>query len=161
MKILFAAAIAATMIAIIATTTTTAFAEPLPLPRPGGSQAQQDVLTLACSGTVTNTPPVTEDKKPSQVSMGLIVNLTARTIQGFNSLLLGDPPDEITEFNDATIMFLSKREDSEEMLRIFMGSIDRVTGDLKATATIASRNPPQNRLTTTYSLNCRPAQRLF
>jgi hypothetical protein len=34
-------------------------------------QAQQDALTLACKGTVTSTPPVTEDKKPATVSMGL------------------------------------------------------------------------------------------
>ena len=74
------------------------------------AQAQQDdVLTLACKGTST-TKRYAEDERASPVSMGLIVNLTARTMQGFNSLMLGDPPDEITAFNDVEIQFFSKRK---------------------------------------------------
>ena len=118
------------------------------------AQAQQDVLTLACKGTPTST----EGEKPTPVSKGLIVNLTARTIQGFNDLLFREPPDEITGFNDTTIQFFSRRE-LGGIVMTFMGSIDRVTGDLEATWTVSAENQPNR--SGKYLLNCRPAQRLF
>ena len=46
------------------------------------AQAADTTLTLACQGTATDiTQPV--DGKPEPVSMGIIINFTNRTVQGF------------------------------------------------------------------------------
>ena len=42
--------------------------------------AEPETLTLACQGTVTNN---TSDAKPEQITMGIVVNFTARTVAGF------------------------------------------------------------------------------
>lgn len=42
--------------------------------------AEPATLTLACTGTATSE---TEDAKPEPVSMGIIVNFTAGTVNGF------------------------------------------------------------------------------
>src|SRR5262245_32342713 len=44
------------------------------------AHAADTVLTLACQGTTT---AGTEDAKPEPISMGIIVNFTNRTVQGF------------------------------------------------------------------------------
>ena len=46
-------------------------------------------LTLACEGTTTDT--VGPDAKPEPISMGVVVNFTTRTVQGFGSGLLDYP----------------------------------------------------------------------
>jgi hypothetical protein len=125
------------------------------------AQAQQDVLTLACKGTST-----TEDEKPTPVSKGLIVNFTTRTIQGFVSpglLGLGDYPVNIDWFNDAIVEFSgSKKVPDTKSTYILHGKIDRVTGDVEPSelSVYESETPPKN-ISTKYSLNCRPAQRMF
>jgi hypothetical protein len=53
------------------------------------AQAADETLTLACQGTATDiTLPV--DGKPEPVSMGIIINFTARTVRAgtFRSRLL-------------------------------------------------------------------------
>ena len=54
-------------------------------------------LTLACKGTVTNT--TMDDAKPEQFSQGIIVNFTARTVDGFGS------PVKITDVDEVTVSF--------------------------------------------------------
>ena len=43
--------------------------------------AEPETLTLACQGTVTNN--IKPDAKPEQITMGIVVNFTARTVAGF------------------------------------------------------------------------------
>jgi hypothetical protein len=48
------------------------------------AQAADTTLTLACQGTVTETM-MDEEKKPEPISMGIIVNFTNSTVQGFGN----------------------------------------------------------------------------
>src|SRR5262245_65033705 len=69
------------------------------------AEAADETLPLACQGTVTETM-MEEEKKPEPISMGIIVNFTNSTVQGFGN---PDPnedfPIKITEVNEATISF--------------------------------------------------------
>jgi len=88
------------------------------------AQAADTVLTLACQGTTTSG---VENAKPEPVSLGIIVNFTNRTVQGFGNVL--DYPIKITVWNDVTVVFEGSSPRS-----ITSGSIDRVTGDAEATS---------------------------
>jgi hypothetical protein len=127
--------------AILATLSTTA-------------HAADEALTLACKGTVQRNA-----MKSEPISMGIIVNFTARTITGF-TLSNEKLPLTMLNFNDTTVQFSGS--DSTSSL-IIDGIIDRVTGDLEATA-IRQPSITETTATTTierYSLKCRPAQRMF
>jgi hypothetical protein len=51
--------------------------------------AEPSTLTLACQGTQTKLTELTDAKPESQsISMGIIVNFTARTVEGFIPLAL-------------------------------------------------------------------------
>jgi hypothetical protein len=127
------------------------------------AQAQQSTLTLACKGTTTVT--TMEDAKPEPVSMGLIVNFTTRTVQGFGSPSLNDYPVKITGINDVTIDFDGSDNGvsaiSTSSVSSIRGSIDRVTGDVEATSMLTATNPPKIITSMNYLLKCRPAQRMF
>ena len=47
------------------------------------AQAADTTLTLACQGTTTDKMKEAKDAKPAPISMGIIVNFTNGTIQGF------------------------------------------------------------------------------
>ena len=125
--------------------------------------AEPATLTLACKGTVTDMS--TPNAKPEPLSMGIIVNFTAGTVQGLDFMtrsiqgLIG-PKDfvKITSTNDLTITFLGR---SSSGLSI-NGSLNRVTGELEATYMTSSGEWPQSTITTqTLALKCRPTQRMF
>jgi hypothetical protein len=91
--------------------------------------------------------------------MGIIVNFTDRTVQGF-----GTPngpferPLEIGESNDTIVRFGGK---DEGLVRSWIiGFIDRVTGDVQANWSLVdgkgSLEPHM-----TFALKCRPTQRMF
>jgi hypothetical protein len=119
------------------------------------AQAQQTALTLACKGTMTSAL----DEKPQPVSMGIVVNFTTRTVAGFGSPGMLDYPVKITGVDDVTVVFggSARFGDVENSI---LGSIDRVTGDVEATTTIANVKS-NNASHTGYTLKCRPAQRMF
>jgi hypothetical protein len=120
--------------------------------------AEPAMLTLACKGRMAN--PTTPDDKPVPIEMGLIINFTTRTVQGFNIPGVADFPVKITAMNDVTIGFFGA--DPEPLPPIIKwtisGSIDRVTGDVGATSTASTDKVAT---ATTYELKCRPAQRMF
>jgi hypothetical protein len=125
------------------------------------AQAADSTLTLACQGTVTDiTQPV--DGKPEPFSMGIIINFTALTItSGSKEALLGwNFPLKITSFDEATVLFEGSY-DTELTVRTISGSIDRVTGDVKAVSTKTDKNTFASLLDVVYSLKCRPTQRMF
>jgi hypothetical protein len=86
--------------------------------------------------------------------MGIIVNFTNRTVQGFDAPGVLDYPIKITAWNDVTVAFLGSHERRGSTTR---GSIDRVTGDVEATTTVTGNYLMSVR----YALKCRPAQRMF
>jgi hypothetical protein len=108
-------------------------------------------LTLACQGTVTIKPSSPAGEyEPDQVSMGLIVNFTARTARWGPYLF--DDQLQITEWNEMTVVF---RGHSRFLGMDISGSMDRVTGDVGMVAT--AKTPPFY----DYSLKCKPTQRMF
>jgi hypothetical protein len=121
------------------------------------AQAQPATLTLACKGT---TIAGYADAKPEPISMGVILNFTARTVQGFGYPGLIDIPVKITAANDVTVAFGGSQQVLTSVSSI-MGSLDRVTGDMEATSTLS--DPKTNKIIgqTAYALQCRPAQRIF
>ena len=50
---------------------------------PMTARAADTTLTLACEGTTTDKMKDAKDAKPAPISMGIIVNFTNGTIQGF------------------------------------------------------------------------------
>jgi hypothetical protein len=124
------------------------------------AQAADATLTLACKGTVTRGA---QPDKPEPVSMGIIVNFTARTVQGFGYpgfAGLMDFPVKITAWNEVTVAF--EGSDSHAVIENSInGSIDRVTGDVEATSNATDVKTGHPVSWTFYALKCRPAQRMF
>jgi hypothetical protein len=117
-------------------------------------QATDTTLTLACQGTATFT--TWKDPKPEPVSMGIIVNFTARTVTGFED----DYPVTITAFDDLHISFSGSRGNRWTI----EGSMDRVTGDMKASWTtwdLTTELKYKVAWSQLLTLRCRPAQRMF
>src|SRR5262245_8497076 len=90
------------------------------------AHAADTTLTLACKGTTT---AGYQDAKPEPVSMGIIVNFTNRTVQGFNDPSFFDYPVKITAWNDVSVVFAGSSEALKVSTLSTRGSIDRVTGD--------------------------------
>jgi hypothetical protein len=113
--------------------------------------AEPEMLTLACEGTTTFKIQKQSPGKSSRISMGIIVNFTARTVAGFT-----DPDDDVPAkvrgVNEAIIVFGGVGKNGS----IIRGSIDRVTG--VAEAWLAN---PETGSSTDYSLKCKPTQRMF
>jgi hypothetical protein len=127
------------------------------------AEAADETLPLACQGTVTETM-MEEEKKPEPISMGILVNFTNSTVQGFGN---PDPnedfPIKITGVNEATISFQGKRPDNPKGAtdRRIEGTIDRATGDVNATDTLTNLKTSKIAYSTRYALKCRPTQRMF
>jgi hypothetical protein len=122
------------------------------------AQAQQPVtLTLACKGTISN--PLAEPQTET-TSMGIIVNFTTGIVQGLHPDWPGfiDYPVKITASNDVTITFSGSQQNGS-VLSYTHGSIDRVTGDVEVDVASVFRNKEETK--TTYTLQCRPTQRMF
>ena len=116
------------------------------------AEAQQSALTLACKGTTTS------DEKSEPISMGIIVNFTTRTVQGFGYPGLLDYPVKITGANDA--IFGGSQEMGASMSSV-IGSKDRVTGDVQTTLMSTDTKTGKIISQTDYALRCRPTQRMF
>jgi hypothetical protein len=112
------------------------------------AQAADTTLTVACQGTVTETM-MGEEKKPEPISLGIILNFTNRTVQGFGS------PVKIIAWDEVMVRF---SEDNKSSEAAFIGSIDRVTGTLEASS---FERMSGSITTTSYALKCSTAQRMF
>jgi hypothetical protein len=92
--------------------------------------------------------------------MGIIVNFTTRTVQGFGVPGLIDYPVIITAANDVTVSF-SGHQQLGPSVTSTDGSIDRVTGELEATVRLTDTKSSKTIDHTDYALQCRPTQRMF
>jgi hypothetical protein len=122
----------------------------------GLAQAAEPTLTLACQGTTTRL--MVDPIKPEPVSMGLIVNFTDRTVQGFGLPGVMDYSVKITAWNEVTVSFLGSENKYRSTIR---GSMDRVTGDVEATSMVTDAKTGDIVISISYALKCRPAQRMF
>ena len=108
-------------------------------------------LTLACQGTGTDN--IKPDAKPEPISMGIVVNFTARTIAGFTYPGLEEFPVVIRAASEVLITFTGSSESGSS---IVAGDINRVTGELWASSMMRDANTSNIVTSTTYSLKCRP-----
>ena len=120
------------------------------------AQAQPATLTLACKGTATEYSDNPEAPQP--ISMGIIVNLTDRTVQGFE-WPFDLRPLKIGYVNDVTVRFGGEEETG--LRHSITGSINRVTGDVEATWSFIDQKAGKIEPRITYALQCRPTQRMF
>ena len=115
-------------------------------------------LTLACKGERVTHPggsdPGSDDLK-EPISMGIIVNFEARTLNGFGEDWSYPNPIRIHNVTETLIPF-GYTQTREEGGKSIQGSIDRVTGDVNAVISFPLYVP---RLI--YSLKCKPTQRMF
>jgi hypothetical protein len=121
---------------------------PLTLVALSSAQAADTTLTLACQGSAT-----TGQAKPEPISMGIIVDFTNRTVDGFGYPGFSDRfdfPVKITGMNDVTVAFHGSNQTGGSIT----GSIDRVTGDVEARAQALDA-------ILRYALKCRPTPRMF
>jgi hypothetical protein len=116
---------------------------------------QQKALTLSCKGTATG-----DHGKPDPISMGIIIDLTAGTVQGFGLPGVMDYPLKMTATNDVRVPFSGSQELISSVSSI-RGSIDRVTGDVEATSTLTDPKTHNTLNQTNYALQCKPTQRMF
>jgi len=121
------------------------------------AQAADTTLTLACQGTVTTG---VKEAAPEPVSLGIVLNFTNRTVQGFGSPGFRDYPVEITAWNDVTVVFAGS-DDTRGSRSSISGTIDRVTGDVEAFSSLTDAKTGKTITSTSYALKCRPTQRMF
>jgi hypothetical protein len=100
-------------------------------------------LTLACKGTVAD---IKLDAKPEPISMGIMVNLTARTVTGFRGASFAIA---ITSIDNVRILFRGLNSDPASFAAVY-GSIDRVTRAVEAT----TDGLPTLSSLTRYTLKC-------
>ena len=109
-----------------------------------------ETLTLACRGEkiwwgAPNTDPVKE-----QVSMGIIVNFTAWTVNGLGRDWRDAIP--IHTITETAITFFAERQNDLVEASI-IGAIDRIAGDVDAGITASGSSGKVSML---YSLKCNP-----
>jgi hypothetical protein len=124
------------------------------------AQAADETLTLACQGTTTDKMKDAKDAKPAPISMGIIVNFTKNTVQGFGIPGVSDYPVTIRGMNDARIVFDASHDKGTSVASI-AGSIDRVTGDVEATDMLQNPKTGSVMSSKSYALKCKPVQRMF
>jgi hypothetical protein len=116
--------------------------------------AEPAMVTLLCNGTVTKRG----EAKAQPISMSVVVNFAAQTVQGFGRYPGGSGlgyPVKIVGMDDVVVRFWG--ESSEEVIA---GDLNRVTGRIDAARMSHDANfDPVS--VWEYSLKCRPTQRLF
>jgi len=117
------------------------------------AQAANTVLTLACQGTTKDT--TVEGAKPEPVSMGIVVNFTDRTVQGFG--LSAVLPLKVTEVDDVSVTFSGSEPKPTVTKWNIYGSINHVTGDVEAISSALDMKTGQSITSTSFALKCRPA----
>ena len=113
-------------------------------------------LTLACKGTTQ----WSDDAKPEPTSTGVIIDFTARTLEGFGRDV--SFPIRITDVTETTIGFMGNNWNQPNRMVSFSisGTIDRVTGAVEATFAGAMASG-KSTWSAHYVLQCKPTQRMF
>jgi hypothetical protein len=115
------------------------------------AQAQPEMLTLACQGTITKETAGT----PQSISMGITVNFITLTVHGFG----GTSDVKITYMDEAIIAFdgVDLVDSSQVTHWDTHGGMNRLTGDVEVTSTLMLLKTNTVASSTSYSLNRKPA----
>jgi hypothetical protein len=108
-------------------------------------------LTLACEGTAITTD--TTDKN-TQVASGMPMSTAINVDFEHRTVEFDNIPASISQITETTITFRFGTKPNLE------GTINRVTGAVEVN-TLRSMLDRYDRLEVTYSLKCKPAQRMF
>jgi hypothetical protein len=141
MRIIFASALALT------------FASTAQATEPTGT------LTLACKGTATDKTHLTEAANPNLVSMGLILDFTNKTVAGFERVFpsFSARVVKIIIVDDTSIGY----NGTDGSGGAVFGQVDRITGDVEAAMEFWIHETNKLQWATSYSLKCKPTQRMF
>ena len=124
------------------------------------AQAPPSMLKLTCDGTATDS--LDPGAKDGLALMGIIVNFTDSTVQGF-----GYPygsfnhPVMINDCRRRGSRVLRRARGGSIITRKYHGSIDPVTGDVEATLSLIDQKTSKATRQITYTLQCKPTQRVF
>jgi hypothetical protein len=119
------------------------------------SRAAEPAKLLACQG---HTQYLEADSHLSSVSLGIVVNLADRTVQGFR--YPEDFPIQITHITETMIIFHGSTSHAPgTTYRQINGRIDRVTGDAQTTSDVTTWT--ESEAIAIHSLKCKPAQGIF
>src|SRR5262245_41885161 len=102
--------------------------------------AKGAVFTLSCDGAV-----ISGAKREPITKMGLTVNVDVRTVTGFSGIVV--PIDRI---NENWVIFKGNTSDGWYI----EGSIDRITGNVRANKTLIDSKTNQISLLVSYDLVC-------
>jgi hypothetical protein len=112
-------------------------------------------MTLTCKGATTSY----QTKQPDPISLGLIVDLSKKTIKGFP--FPGDV--EITQVTEVHVLFRATMGNM-----VLDGAIDRITGDVegysavyKSLLTTEMLKPGNVTGGYNFALKCKPTQRVL
>src|SRR5437763_15760565 len=110
------------------------------------AQAQREMLTLTCHGTITKEP----DGTPEPISMGITVNFTTLTVHGFG----GTSDVKITHMDEAIIAFdgIDPMPPGQVTHWDIHGSMNRSTGDMEVTSSLLLLKTSTIANWTSYSL---------
>ena len=111
------------------------------------AEAQPDILTLTCNGTMSS-------GGDQPISILMMLNLANRTVRGIGLPGLIDYPIRITTVDDKKITFSSTEAFSHTISSV-AGTVDRETGDLEATSTMADEQTLRKFSGITYVARCK------
>jgi len=115
-------------------------------------------LTLACEGTATDKTDLMKAATPKPVSIGLIIDLTRKTVAGFERVFpTFTGAVKITIVDDLTIGFSGTDGGGGAVF----GTVDRITGDVEAATEYWNHGTNKLQWATVYSMQCKPTQRMF
>jgi hypothetical protein len=103
-----------------------------------------------------------QEGQPEPISIGVIVNLTKRTVTGLDDKPpLTEPPLQIRSVNETAITFgMYWSSEDGQTIKDASGKLDRLTGDMEVTRTF-TQDAYISTSAWNYSLKCRPTQRMF
>jgi len=114
------------------------------------AQAQPEMLTFVCQGTMTKAV----DGTPELISMGITIDFMTLTVHGFG----GTSDLKITYMDETIIAFdgIDPVAPNQVTHWDMHGSINRSTGDVEVTSTLLLLKTRTLASSTSYALNCRP-----
>jgi hypothetical protein len=96
------------------------------------------------------------------ISMGVVINFAEGTVTGFTMPGIAGYPVKIMErMSSETVVAFGGDDSVSGSKWDTVGNIDRVTGDVDAQTTLEDTDRHKIINKTTYSLHCRPAERLW
>jgi hypothetical protein len=117
------------------------------------AQAETTLLSFTCRGEISTALEVTQPATKEQDTIGLVINLTNRTVS-----LEGDTVP-ITSVDDVIVYFGGRDKDAQFGISSnVVGQLDRVSGALIVSRNLSGKS---SLALYNYKMLCKPTKRLF